>query len=81
MEGVSYGRIKNVSDCFLTEDAQRSALAVIVNAISNLDITKHWVSGRISMSDSSWRQRVLQQSYSHKFRDFALEFYTFIADN
>lgn len=84
MEGVSYSKIKNISDWFLTEDAQRSALAIIVNAISGLDITKHWGSGKTSSSDGqrfSWRQKVLQQSYSAKFRDFALEFYTFIADN
>ena len=84
IEGVSYGKIKNISDWFLTEDAQRSALANVVNAISRLDITKHWGDGKTSSSDGqrfSWRQRVLKQSYSHKFRDFALEFYTFIADN
>ncbi|MFK7932004.1 MAG: Tn3 family transposase [Saprospiraceae bacterium] len=83
-EGVSYNKIKNISDWFLTQDAQRSALAIIVNAISGLDITKHWGSGKTSSSDGqrfSWRQRILQQSYSPKFRDFALEFYTFIADN
>lgn len=84
IEGVSYSKIKNISDWFLTQDTQRSALASIVNAISSLDITKHWGNGKTSSSDGqrfSWRQRVLQQSYSPKFRDFALEFYTFIADN
>lgn len=84
IDGISYSRIKNISDWFLTESSRRSALAKIVNAISNLDITKHWGSGKTSSSDGqrfSWRQKVLQQSYSHRFRDFALEFYTFIADN
>lgn len=84
IEGVSYHRIKNISDWFLTEETQRSALAVLVTAISKLDITKHWGSGKTSSSDGqrfSWRQKVLQQSYSPKFNDFALEFYTFIADN
>jgi TnpA family transposase len=84
IEGVSYHRIKNISDWFLTEETQRSALAVLVKAISKLDITKHWGSGKTSSSDGqrfSWRQKVLQQSYSPKFNDFALEFYTFIADN
>lgn len=84
IQGVPYSRIKNISDWFLTEESQRSALAIIVNAISDLDITKHWGSGKTSSSDGqrfSWRQRVLQQAYSPKFRDFALEFYTFIADN
>ena len=84
IQGVPYSRIKNISDWFLTEEFQRSALAIIVNAISDLDIMKHWGSGKTSSSDRqrfSWRQRVLQQAYSPKFRDFALEFYTFIADN
>jgi TnpA family transposase len=27
------------------------------------------------------RRKVLQQNYSYKFRDFALEFYSFVADN
>lgn len=84
IEGVSYHRMKNISDWFLTEDAQRSALAVLVNAISKLDITKYWGSGKTSSSDGqrfSWRKKVLEQSYSPKFNDFALEFYTFIADN
>ena len=84
IDGVSYNRMKNISDWFLTEDTQRSSLAVLVNAISNLDITKHWGSGKTSSSDGqrfSWRKKVLEQSYSPKFHDFALEFYTFIADN
>ena len=46
IDGVSYNRMKNISDWFLTEDTQRSSLAVLVNAISNLDITKHWGSGK-----------------------------------
>ena len=29
----------------------------------------------------AFRRQVLQQNYSHKFRDYALEFYSFIADN
>lgn len=84
IEGVSYHRINDLSNWFLTEENQRNALAILVNAISDLDITKHWGAGKTSSSDGqrfSWRQKVLQQSYSLKFRDFALEFYTFIADN
>ncbi|MFT5909526.1 MAG: TnpA family transposase [Paraglaciecola sp.] len=81
---VSYPQMKNISDWFLTEESQRSALAILVNAISNLDITKYWGDGKTSSSDGqrfSWRKKVLEQSYSPKFNDFALEFYTFIADN
>ncbi len=56
----------------------------MANAISGLEITSHWGEGKTSSSDGqrfSWRQKVLKQSYSTKFHDFALEFYTFIADN
>jgi len=84
IKGVSYHRINDLSNWFLTEENQRNALAILVNAISDLDITQHWGEGKTSSSDGqrfSWRQKVLQQSYSLKFRDFALEFYTFIADN
>jgi TnpA family transposase len=68
----------------LTEEAQRSSLAQVVNAISNLDITQAWGTGKTSSSDGqrfALRRKVLQQTYSPKFNDFALEFYSFIADN
>jgi TnpA family transposase len=84
IEGVSYSRIKNITDWMLTEETQRGALAQVVNAISRLDITQAWGQGRTSSSDGqrfSMRRRVLQQTYSPKFNDFALEFYSFVADN
>jgi Tn3 transposase DDE domain len=40
--------------------------------------------GRTAASDGqrfSLPRRILQQTYSNRFRDFALEFYTFVADN
>ena len=83
-ETVTYEQIRRITDWQLTEDAQRSALALIVNAITNLDITRHWGMGKTSSSDGqrfAYSRKTLQQTYSTKFRDFALEFYTFVADN
>ena len=68
----------------LTEEAERSALAVVVNAISQLDISQSWGEGKTSSSDGQrfpLIRKVLQQTYSPKFNDFALEFYSFVADN
>ena len=82
--GVSYNRIKHITDWMLTEEAQRVALALVVNAISRLDITQAWGEGKTSSSDGqrfAFKRRVLQQTYSTKFNDFALEFYSFVADN
>ncbi len=84
IEGVSYSRIKNITDWMLTEETQRGALAQMVNAISQLDITQAWGQGRTSSSDGqrfAMKRKVLQQTYSPKFNDFALEFYSFVADN
>jgi len=68
----------------MTEEAQRAALAVLVHAISRLDTTLHWGEGRTSASDGqrfAMPRKVLQQTYSTRFSDFALEFYSFVADN
>lgn len=84
LTGINYGKIKNISDWMITEEVLRSTLAKVVNAISNLDITQAWGQGRTSSSDGqrfSLKRKVLQQTYSAKFRDFAIEFYSFIADN
>lgn len=83
-EGVTYDQISHITDWQLTEETQRSVLAMIVNAITNLDISKQWGDGKTSSSDAqrySYSRRTLQQTYSTKFHDFALEFYTFVADN
>ena len=66
------------------DETQRSALAMVVNSISRLDITQHWGQGKTSSSDGQrWamKRKVLQQTWSPKFNDFALEFYSFVADN
>ena len=83
-QGVTYKQLKRVSDWQMTEEAQRAALAVLVHAISRLDTTRHWGEGRTSASDGqrfAMPRKVLQQTYSTRFSDFALEFYSFVADN
>lgn len=82
--GISYGQIKHVTDWYLTEESQRNALSEMVSAISNLDITKVWGEGKTSSSDGQrfeYQQSILNQQYSTRFGDLALEFYTFMADN
>lgn len=82
--GITYEQIKRVTDWQLTEENQRSSLAKIVKAISDLDVTQSWGYGKTSSSDGQryeFKQKVLHQTYSTKFGDFALEFYTFVADN
>jgi TnpA family transposase len=51
VNGVSYKRIKNITDWMLNDETQRAALAMVVNAISQLDITQYWGQGRTSSSD------------------------------
>lgn len=83
-QGVTYEQIRNITDWQLTEDAQRLSLASIVNAISKLDISKQWGEGKTSTSDGQrfeYKRKALRQTYSTKFGDYALEFYTFVADN
>jgi TnpA family transposase len=82
--GISYSQLKRVSDWQLTQEAHRSALATIAQGISALDTAAYWGDGRTSASDGqrfALPRKVLQQTYSTKFSDFALEFYSFVADN
>ena len=65
-------------------DTQRAALGVLVKAIAGLDTSLYWGEGKTSASDGqrySLRRKVLQKTYSPRFSDFALEFYSFVADN
>jgi hypothetical protein len=81
---VTYEQLKRIGDWHLTEEAQRSALAELVSAITDLDTSARWGQGKTAASDGqrfSLARRVLQQTYSTRFSDFALEFYTFVADN
>jgi TnpA family transposase len=82
--GVSYEDIQRITDWYLHDEALRAALADIVNAMLALDTTQVWGDGTTSSSDGQrflFPPRVLQRTYSHRLGDFALEFYTFIADN
>jgi TnpA family transposase len=82
--GLSYQQLKRVSDWQITPEAQRQSLAALVNGISSLDVSLHWGEGRTSASDGqrfAYPRKQLQQTYSTKFSDFALEFYSFVADN
>jgi TnpA family transposase len=81
---LSYDQLKRIADWNLTQETQRSALADLVNAISGLDTALHWGQGKTSASDGqrfALPHKILQQTYSTQFSDFALEFYTFVADN
>ena len=81
---VTYEQLKRVGDWQLTRDTQREALGVLVKAIAGLDTSLYWGEGKTSASDGqrySLRRKVLQKTYSPRFSDFALEFYSFVADN
>jgi TnpA family transposase len=83
-ERVSYEDIQRITDWYLHDEALRAALADTVNAMLALDTTQGWGDGSTSSSDGQrflFPQRVLRRTYSHRMGDFALEFYTFIADN
>ncbi|MBV8269306.1 MAG: Tn3 family transposase, partial [Planctomycetaceae bacterium] len=83
-ENVPYKQIKRITDWQLTEENQRAALAELVRAISRLGTASVWGEGRTSSSDGQrylFPRRVLQRTFSHKMSDFALEFYSFVADN
>ena len=82
--GIPYGRLKHVSDRRLLEENQRAALAGLVHGISRLDAAGRWGDGRTSASDGqrfAMPNRALQRTYSTRFNDFALEFYSFVAHN
>ena len=59
-------------------------LLPFMHKAGKLDTSLQWGDGKPSASDGqrfAWPRKVLQQTYSPKFRDFALEFCSFIADN
>lgn len=84
VQGIGYKPLKRVSDWQLTADTQRAALVELVSAISGLETSLNWGAGKPSASDGqrfALPRRILQRTYSPRIRDFALEFYTFLADN
>ncbi len=83
-DGISYSQIKRVTDWQLSEENQRSALADVARAISSLGSSLAWGDGKASSSDGQrflFPQKVLQRTFSHRMSDYALEFYSFVADN
>jgi TnpA family transposase len=83
-DGVGYDRIKRVADWHLHGDALRRALADVVNGIAGLDTARVWGDGQTSSSDGQrflFPRRTVKRTYSHRMGDYALEFYTFVADN
>ena len=81
---IAYRRRKYVSDWRRVEENQRAALAGIVHGISRLDAAGHWGDGTTSASDGhrfAMPHKVLQRTYSTRVNDFALEFYSFVADH
>lgn len=84
IDGITYKEICRITDWQFTNDAMRVALSWIVNALSKLGITKRWGVGKTSSSDAhlkTFNQKVADQSYQARIGDFALAFYTFVADN
>jgi TnpA family transposase len=83
-DGVGYDQIKRVADTHLHGDALRQALADVVNGISGLDTARVWGDGQTSSSDGQrflFPRRTVKRTYSHRMGDYALEFYSFIANN
>jgi len=82
--GISYHQIKRMFDWQVTDEANSLALASIVNGIGGVEVTKAWGDGRTAGADGQrlgYHRKTLHRTFSHKFNDFALEFYTFVADN
>jgi TnpA family transposase len=50
----------------------------------HMDVTQAWGEGRTSSSNGQrfrLKSQLLQRTYSHRFQNYALEFYSFVADN
>ena len=63
-QATTYEEIKRITDWQLSEENQRSALAVLVNAIASLDTSQTWGQGKTSASDGqrfAYRRKVLHQ--------------------
>ncbi len=84
VKDVSYEKIRKITDWQMNDEKLRKGLSWVVNALSKLAVSKNWGEGKTSSGDVhlvKFRERVLQQSYNLRFGDYALEFYTFVADN
>ena len=84
VQSISYHALRTVGDLYLSdEDAQRYALRDVVDAMTDLDITENWGRGESSSSDSirmEFQSKVLNRGFSTCYGDYAIEFYTFVAD-
>jgi Tn3 transposase DDE domain len=81
---VTYEQLKRIGDWHLTEEEQRCALAELSARSRTSTPSARWGQGKTAASDGqrfSLPRRILQQTYSTRFSGFALEFYTFVADN
>ena len=81
---VSYKAIRRLADWQFSEDKLRGALADLVNGISRCDAAEVWGHARTSSSDGQrylFPRKTLKATYGHRLGDYALEFYTFVADN
>jgi TnpA family transposase len=81
---ISYHQLKRMFDWQMTEEANTLSLAIIVNGIGGIEATKAWGEGKTAGADGQrfgYRRKNLHRTFSHKFNDFAIEFYTFVADN
>ena len=82
--GITYQQLKHIFDWQITDDAQRLALACVVNGIGGIEVTKIWGEGKTAGADGQrfgYHKKTLHRTFSHKFNDFAIEFYMFVADN
>jgi TnpA family transposase len=71
-------------DWQMTDDAYRHALALIVNGIAGVEVTRAWGEGKTAAGDGQrfgYHKRTLHRTFSHKFNHFAIELYIFVADN
>lgn len=83
-KGVTYPQIKRIADWHLHEDALRAALAEVTDGIAGLDTARVWGDGKSSSSDGQrfiFPRKTVKRTYSHRLSDYALEFYSFVADN
>jgi len=82
--GMSYHQIKHMFDWQMTDDANNLALALIVNGIGGVEVTRAWGEGKTAAGDGQrfgYHRRTIHRTFSHTFNDFAIELYIFVADN
>ena len=84
ISGISSHQIKRMFDWQMTDEANNLALALIVNGIGGIEVTKVWGEGKTAAGDAQrfgYHKHTLHRTFSFKFNDFAIELYIFVADN